>query len=77
MTKEQRKKIKRLIELRKKAGERLMVYDGELEKAFGEVGVDFASCECGLNSVFLITEPDYCKDQALKLLCEIEKGGEG
>ena len=75
MTKEQKKKIKRLIELRKKAGQMLMNYDSELDEAFKEVGVDFASCECGLNSVFLITEPDYCKNQALKLLCEIEKGG--
>lgn len=75
MTSEQKKNIKRLIELRRKAGERLMDYDSELEKAFKEIGVDFASCECGLNSVFLITEPNYCKDQALKILCEIEKGG--
>ncbi len=74
MTQEQKKNIKRLIKLRRKAGEKLMNYDSELEKAFNEIGVDFASYDWGLNSVFLITEPKYCERQALKLLCEVEKG---
>lgn len=75
MTKEQRKNIKRLIKLREKAGERLMEYDGKLTEEFAKLGVDFGVIEGGHDSVFLITEPAYCKRVALNLLRELEKGG--
>ena len=75
MTKAQEKNIERLIELRKKAGERLMKYDSELSDAFMELGINLFDIEGGTNSVFLITEPDYCKKCALKLLYEKEIGG--
>ena len=76
MTKEQRKNIKRLIRLREKAGERLMRYDHELSETFEKLGIDFGTVEGGHNSVFLITEPSYCRNVALDLLRELEKGGE-
>jgi hypothetical protein len=75
MTKEQRKNIKRLIKLREKAGERLMKYDGELTEEFEKLNVDFGAIEGGHNSIFLITEPAYCKSAALDVLRELEKGG--
>ena len=75
MTKEQEKNIKRLIKLRKKAGERVMEYDAELSEEFEKIGGDLSLVEGGTNSVFLITEPDYCSDVALKMLGEIKKGG--
>ena len=74
MTKEQRENIKRLIKLREKAGERLAKYDCELTEEFAKLGVDFGAIEGGHNSVFLITEPTYCKNAALDTLRELEKG---
>lgn len=75
MTKEQRKNIKQLIKLREKAGERLMKYDCELAEEFKKLGIDFGLIEGGSNSVFLITEPSYCKNVALDVLRGLEKGG--
>lgn len=75
MTKEQRKNIKRLIRLREKAGERLIKYDCELAEEFKKLGIDFGLIEGGSNSVFLITEPSYCRNVALDLLRELDKGG--
>ena len=76
MTKEQKKNIKRLARLRRTSGDKLMMYDDELNRAFEEIGVDFTSYEFGLNSIFLITEPKYCEKGVLKILSEIEKEGE-
>ena len=53
MTKEQKKNIQRLARLRRKSGEKLMQYDTELNDAFEEIGVNFSSYECGINSVSL------------------------
>lgn len=75
MTKEQKKNIKRLIKLREKAGERLINYDCALAEEFAKFGIDFGLIEGGSNSIFLITEPSYCKNAALGLLRELEKGG--
>ncbi len=76
MTKEQKKRIIRLVQLRKKAGERLMKYDAELTAEFAKMGVDIGLVEGGNNSVYLITEPNYCEKNVLDVLKTLEKDGD-
>ena len=73
MTKEQKKKILRLARLRKKAGERAMIYDEELTKEFEKLGVDLGAFEGGTNSVFLITEPSYCERVIHGIVKDLER----
>ena len=75
VTKEQEKRIRRLIRLRENAGKRVISYDVELNEEFKKCGIDFGRYEGGLNSVFLITRPSYCAIAALNALSEIKKGG--
>jgi len=58
-----KKKILHLLEMRRKAGEKVMRYDSELHEELLKYGVDINGIEFGLNSVFLITEPRTCEVQ--------------
>lgn len=69
-------KLKRLTMLRRKAGERVMVYDDCLAEEFEKIGIDLGQYEGGLNSVFLITEPSYCERVILDIIADLERNNE-
>ena len=64
-----KKKILYLLEMRRKAGEKVMQYDTALREELLKYDIEINGVEFGLNSVFLITEPSVCEEQ-IKIFIE-------